>query len=977
MNRRCRNIVIVSIVALLTIPLLIARPAYAATSTYKDYVPSQNLVLDWGIGFGPFTLMTTRSEVSNLVVRAYSDQEVTVSGDISMDGGALMTYVIVGIMTAVSATIEITDFTWSNPLKWSSIRNTFLLGGIDMWTMWPGATFFTLGPPGSGHFEMNIKDINPSSPVFGVFVGVANAGSALGVLVDYYSIAEFTTYLPFQMADAVTTLIQGGVNVASLMLTPNIFLAADIWPIEPDVVPSPPPPPGGLEIKQPFVVYYDERYPTSWISRGEATAFRNYLAERGFVVLNADNLKTFMQNAGRNSVVIMAQDIVPDTVGDVRSSSAIIRQYLDRGGRVVWMEDVPFYYQGHVDGSSTVWGTAGEYDIIGVGEGTWDLDQSVQIKSEGVNRGLTQTWNGIRESDDATVTHVLADEDGYDAAAYVKDFNNGGEFIRIWDAGGDFTSDACLRDLITVATTGSLSWEIDMTAYNADSSIPRCADVYVNGYEKRIITWLNPREIVTNVVRVPGYWFTHELNTVCAWVTTYDQYDFGNSWVTVKLTSPEGFTIQYFKMKPANRDHRAYFEAESTGLWHVTNYRYRSAPVAIAFNQPSTHTYDTDSRVEGAFMFTLDLRLHGTSSEVTMEFYHCLWKENTVEDYDICRVQVSTDFGNTWTTLARWDGSDSDITDWTKVSLDISSFCGYNLQVRFHFDSVDSILNDYEGWYIDDIVVYFTQNDAGSGADAGDSFSQATQISPPRTFYGALYEINPSDQQDWYKFYAASGQRIYLKMTPPSNVNFDFKLYDPSGTLKAESHNERGTTDTIYFIATSSGYWRAETYVIDGEGEYRVYVDVYWGGGGGGGGCPGLFVWNGDHYVDSGIIEIHNETEDLTRETPIAADDVSIEGNIARLRLREGWPDIEFSESYIDLVELYAIDFNGKRHLCVLRSAVHFELGNVINELRQSDDTRVHMSFLETMDLEFLVPYKQIESFVFVIEGHNPLKLLV
>jgi len=145
--------------------------------------------------------------------------------------------------------------------------------------------------------------------------------------------------------------------------------------------------------------------------------------------------------------------------------------------------------------------------------------------------------------------------------------------------------------------------------------------------------------------------------------------------------------------------------------------------------------------------------------------------------------------------------------------------------------------------------------------------------------------------------------------------------------------------------------------------------------GGGGGGCPALFVWNSSDYVDYGVINIHNPTgEDVIREVPVQAEDVGINNYAAKFRLREGWPGLKFSESVIDQVKLYAVDNHGNRHLCPLISATHSRLGNVLPQLLASDDVRVQTLLLETIDLKFIVPYRNIQSFTFVIEGCNILK---
>ena len=131
------------------------------------------------------------------------------------------------------------------------------------------------------------------------------------------------------------------------------------------------------------------------------------------------------------------------------------------------------------------------------------------------------------------------------------------------------------------------------------------------------------------------------------------------------------------------------------------------------------------------------------------------------------------------------------------------------------------------------------------------------------------------------------------------------------------------------------------------------------------------FVWNGSAYVDYGVIDIHDPSgEGVIRGAPVQAEDVDISGDKARFRLREGWEGLNFSESVIDQVKLYAVDDEGEWHLCPLMKAVHSEQGKVLSQLQESDDIKVQMLLLETIDLKFAVPHQNALAFVFIIEGN-------
>ncbi len=190
-------------------------------------------------------------------------------------------------------------------------------------------------------------------------------------------------------------------------------------------------------------------------------------------------------------------------------------------------------------------------------------------------------------------------------------------------------------------------------------------------------------------------------------------------------------------------------------------------------------------------------------------------------------------------------------------------------------------------------------------------------------------------------------------------------------------------------MAVTSGYEDKVYWKITNDSpDYRYYFKVYmeddivphiWylyreyvGSPPGGGGCPTLLVWNEDKYLDYGVIDIHDSNgADVTREVSIQAEDVSLENRKAQLRLREGWPGLRFSESNLDQVKLYAVDYLGNHYKCPLIRAEFCSSENVLPQLLISDDRKIHVSLLETIDLSFAVPQTEIERFLFVLEGNN------
>jgi len=318
------------------------------------------------------------------------------------------------------------------------------------------------------------------------------------------------------------------------------------------------------------------------------------------------------------------------------------------------------------------------------------------------------------------------------------------------------------------------------------------------------------------------------------------------------------------------------------------------------------------------------------------------------------------------------DGTNNTVTDWYASGSNVSAshFWArpgtYQVQVR-----AQDVYYEYSNWspYI---TVSISQNDADTGGDAGDSFSTATLIGTGSK-KGTLYKSNPTDTNDYYKFYVENGQRIYVSMTPPSGVDFDLQLYDPNGSLKGGSYYGDGYTDSISYTADSTGYWRIRIYIYSGEGQYSFYVSVYWPGGGG---CPILYVWNGAEYFKEGLLDIHNpEGLDVVCNNTLVAMPQRVHGAYL-FRLVEHPQTI----SHIDQVKLYALLEDKTLVELPLIYAWHSEYGNVLPQLLCSDDWKVdeyganwNNGASQSIDLKFaaLNPNMNIIGFIFQIEGNN------
>ncbi|PKL99925.1 MAG: serine protease, partial [Gammaproteobacteria bacterium HGW-Gammaproteobacteria-7] len=146
--------------------------------------------------------------------------------------------------------------------------------------------------------------------------------------------------------------------------------------------------------------------------------------------------------------------------------------------------------------------------------------------------------------------------------------------------------------------------------------------------------------------------------------------------------------------------------SSSADLWRLSS---DCAPAAsgtfkLAFNRPASNcTYSNGARVTG-WVRSPQINLSGFST-ATLKFSSRRQVESFNGEFDIMRVEASSNNGSSWTTIAQWDSSDAATNGFVTETLDVSSFATSQFRVRFFFDSVDGTANNFLGWLIDDVEV--------------------------------------------------------------------------------------------------------------------------------------------------------------------------------------------------------------------------------------------------------------------------------
>ncbi|HCC33654.1 MAG TPA: hypothetical protein DEQ28_07145 [Clostridiales bacterium] len=118
-----------------------------------------------------------------------------------------------------------------------------------------------------------------------------------------------------------------------------------------------------------WAVYADSGFSGSWVSNPLALA--GYLQDAGFTLVGGAALGAWLQDRasaerGPRSLLVFAQDVVPESAASSPSPTAPVRRFLDAGGSVLWLGDVPFFYMGRPGGTRVTWGLPGLQGVLGV-----------------------------------------------------------------------------------------------------------------------------------------------------------------------------------------------------------------------------------------------------------------------------------------------------------------------------------------------------------------------------------------------------------------------------------------------------------------------------------------------------------------------------------------------------------------------------------------------------------------------------------
>jgi hypothetical protein len=199
-------------------------------------------------------------------------------------------------------------------------------------------------------------------------------------------------------------------------------------------------------------------------------------------------------------------------------------------------------------------------------------------------------------------------------------------------------------------------------------------------------------------------------------------------------------------------------------------------------------------------------------------YYLRFWSQYETEDaginWDQRWVQISTDAGPFKNILQL---SDDPPNFWTQSpAIDLSDFAGSTIQVRFHFETLDTAFNDYKGWIIDDFSINSTPPPSCIASGEPDNTPGEAQVISYNSSTDA--EICPGGDVDFYTFAGNSGDQIGIA-TESKNIGSLLDTY--ISLLDSSGKSVLSENDDLVYAKHTDSYL---SYVLPYDGTYIIKV---------------------------------------------------------------------------------------------------------------------------------------------------------
>ncbi|MBW8050215.1 MAG: hypothetical protein FVQ77_07730 [Cytophagales bacterium] len=318
---------------------------------------------------------------------------------------------------------------------------------------------------------------------------------------------------------------------------------------------------------------------------------------------------------------------------------------------------------------------------------------SVQLNASG---GVSYLWSPGNSLSDSTISNPLASPGT--TTAYIVDVANPCGFdldtititvipLPIANAGPD--DSICLGDSAQLTASGGVSylWSPGIGLSDPTIANPTASHSSTTTYIVEVSSsfgCVNTDSVIVNVINKPVK-ATADPPLFC----------FGDTTIIQLFVSLCAAFLEDFESGASGWT--------ATSLWHLETTQSNSPTTSFTYNTGSpNYNYDTGLNSGTLTSSPIDLTNASPSDSIKLTFYGFYETETPGTIWDQRWVQISLN-GGPFTNIVQLFGET--MNTWHQHQIDLSTYVGNMIQIRFFFNTIDGVANNFWGWSIDDFEI--------------------------------------------------------------------------------------------------------------------------------------------------------------------------------------------------------------------------------------------------------------------------------
>lgn len=255
----------------------------------------------------------------------------------------------------------------------------------------------------------------------------------------------------------------------------------------------------------------------------------------------------------------------------------------------------------------------------------------------------------------------------------------------------------------------------------------------------------------------------------------------------------------------------SFYDWSATGLWHKVDASssYQKSVSGVSswwYGQESNGTFDTGASNSGTL--TSPSIYIPPDEDYYLRFNYWYQTETKLPAWDQRWLQISIDGQPFFNIFQLYEDN---MNTWhNSPVIDLTGLPGRTIQIRFLFDSIDSVENSFSGWYIDDFSISTQAPPVCTDAyEPNGDTGNAKPISFDETLNGYICSNGDSD---YFSFSAQAGDSVVIDVDAVeigSNLDSYLALLDSNGNILSINDDDGMTYDSKlgYFIEESGTYY--------------------------------------------------------------------------------------------------------------------------------------------------------------------------